>query len=210
MTFSLHVIRNDADLARGAQALAAAEPAFARIMDQVAPLPLRLRADGFAGILDIIVSQQVSTASAAAIWARIETAGLTSEAAVIAAGEDGLRAAGLSRPKARYALGVAEAGVDYDRLRSLPENEVIAQLCALKGIGPWTAEVYVMFCLGRADVFPSGDLALQEAAKVLFDLPARPSAAVLEEMARVWSPWRSVAARALFAYYRVIKARDGI
>ncbi len=203
-------IRNAEDLAGGAEWLAATEPRFAAIMTQVAPLPLRLRPGGFWGLLDIIVSQQVSTASAAAIRERLLAAGLDNAASVRTAGEDGLRRAGLSRPKARYALGLAEADVDYDSLRKVPDAEVIERLCALKGIGPWTAQIYVMFCLGRADAFPPGDLALQESAGVLFDLPGRPSAEELEAMSQAWSPWRSVAARALFAYYRVIKSREGI
>ncbi len=206
----LSTIKDADDLAIGADWLAAAEPRFAAIMDQVSPLPLRLRADGFWGLLDIIVSQQVSTASAAAIRERLSAAGLTTEAAVLAAGDEGLRAAGLSRPKARYALGLAGADVDYDALQVMPDADVIERLCALKGIGPWTAQIYVMFCLGRADAFPPGDLALQEATGVLFDLPARPTAEELEALSEAWSPWRSVAARALFAYYRVIKSREGI
>ena len=105
---------------------------------------------------------------------------------------------------------MAEAGIDFNRLRDLPDADVIKTLVAVPGIGPWTAEVYAMFSLGRADVFAPGDLALQEAAKVLFDLPERPSERVLRQMAQDWSPWRAVAARALWAYYRVIKDREGI
>lgn len=210
MNGACRTIQTAEDLAEGAAWLAQADPRFAAILPDVSPLPLRLRPDGFAGLLDIIVSQQVSTASAAAIRARLETAELMDPQAVRAAGEAGLRAAGLSRPKARYALGLAETELDYDALRALPDAQVMARLCALKGIGPWTAQIYLMFCLGRCDVLPAGDLALQEAARVLFDLPARPPPAELEALAKAWSPWRSVAARALFAYYRVLKSRDGI
>ena len=92
----------------------------------------------------------------------------------------------------------------------MSNDAAVARLVEVPGIGPWTAQVYVMFAMGRADAFPPGDLALQEAAKVLFDLPARPTAQELAEMAQVWSPWRSVAARALFAYYRLIKQREGL
>ena len=132
------------------------------------------------------------------------------QAAVQQASEDDLRACGLSRQKIRYGKALAEAGIDFNRLRDLPDADVIKTLVAVPGIGPWTAEVYAMFSLGRADVFAPGDLALQGAAKVLFDLPERPSERVLRQMAQDWSPWRAVAARALWAYYRVIKNREGI
>ena len=124
--------------------------------------------------------------------------------------EDDLRAAGLSRQKIRYAKALAEARIDYTALRTAPTDEVIGTLIAVPGIGVWTAEVYAMFSLGRADVFAPGDLALQEAARVLFDLPARPKERAFREMAEDWRPWRSVAARALWSYYRVVKNREGI
>ena len=174
------------------------------------PLPLRLRPPGFAGLLDIIVGQQVSVASARAIYARLVEAGLHQPENVLRAGDSGLRAAGLSRPKARYVLALAEREFEFDALHSLSDGDAIAALVAMPGIGPWTAQVYVMFCLGRRDVFPSGDLALQEAARGLFDLPARPTPKDLSAMAAAWSPWRSVAARLLFAYYRVLKQKEGL
>ncbi|MFG6563687.1 DNA-3-methyladenine glycosylase family protein [Sulfitobacter sp. 1A13421] len=200
----------DADVAEGAAWLAEREPRFAMALDQTGPLPLRLRPPGFAGLLDIIVGQQVSVASARAIYARLVTAGLDRPEIVLRAGDDGLRAAGLSRPKARYVLGLAERDFDFDALRGLPDHDAIAALVEIPGIGPWTAQIYVMFCLGRRDIFPSGDLALQEAARGLFDLPARPSPKDLSAMAVAWSPWRSVAARLLFAYYRVLKQKEGL
>ncbi|MFG6590903.1 DNA-3-methyladenine glycosylase family protein [Sulfitobacter sp. 1A12157] len=195
----------DADVAEGAAWLAEHEPRFAMALAQTGPLPLRLRPPGFAGLLDIIVGQQVSVASARAIYARLVTAGLDRPENVLRAGDDGLRAAGLSRPKARYVLGLAERDFDFDALHGLPDDEAMAALVDMPGIGPWTAQIYVMFCLGRRDIFPSGDLALQEAARGLFDLPARPSPKDFSAMAAAWSPWRSVAARLLFAYYRVLK-----
>lgn len=200
----------DADVAEGAAWLAEAEPRFAMAFARTGPLPLRLRPPGFAGLLDIIVGQQVSVASARAIYARLVTAGLDHPANVLRAGDDGLRAAGLSRPKARYVLALAEREFDFDALHSLPDAEAIAMLVAMPGVGPWTAQVYVMFCMGRRDVFPGGDLALQEAARGLFDLPARPTQKDLTAMATAWSPWRSVAARLLFAYYRVLKQKEGL
>ena len=204
------VITTDADVAEGAAWLARVEPRFAAALELTGPLPLRRRADGFGELLGAIVSQQVSTASAAAIWGRLTAAGLTQASAVSAHSEEELRGLGLSRQKARYAHALAAAGIDYTALRTAPDAEVVATLTQVPGIGTWTAEIYAMFSLGRADVFAPGDLALQEAARILFDLPARPKDGALRRMARDWSPWRSVAARLLFAYYRLAKQRDGI
>ncbi len=204
------IIETDACVAEGADWLAAREPRFAALLAETGPLPLRRRPDGFAALLDAILGQRVSTASAAALRARMETAGLMTEPAVAAATEDDLRACGLSRQKIRYAHALARAGLDYDGLRGRPDAEVIATLTALPGIGRWTAEVYALISLGRADVFAPGDLALQEAARLLFDLPGRPSEPALRAMAEDWSPWRAVAARALWAYYRVRRNREGI
>jgi DNA-3-methyladenine glycosylase II len=160
--------------------------------------------------LSAIVSQQVSVASANAIWARLEAAGLCDPAAMAAADEATLRAVGLSRQKARYGQALATAGIDFAALRSAPDAEVMAVLTAVPGIGQWTAEIYAMFALGRADVFAPGDLALQEAARLLFGMEARPSERALRGMAQGWAPWRAVAARLLWAYYRVAKEREGI
>jgi DNA-3-methyladenine glycosylase II len=206
----LRIIETEADVARGAAWLGAQSDAMARAIETAGPLSLRRRPDGFAALFNAIIGQQVSTASASAIGLRLETAGLTAPAAVIDAGEDGLRAAGLSRQKIAYALALARAGIDYDALRTAPDAEVIGTLTAVKGIGVWTAEIYAMFALGRADVFAPGDLALQEAARLIFDLPARPSEKALRIMAQDWSPWRAVAARLFFTYYRVAKGREGI
>jgi DNA-3-methyladenine glycosylase II len=197
-------------VAEGAAWLALREPAYARALEQVGDLPLRREADGFAALLRAIVGQQVSVASARAIWARLEAAGLTEAAAMAAASDDDLRAAGLSRQKARYGRALAQAGIDFDALRLMPDADVVARLVAVPGIGVWTAEIYAMFALGRADVFAPGDLALQEAARMLFGLEARPTEKALRAMAEDWSPWRSVAARVLWAYYRVAKERDGV
>lgn len=204
------IIHTDADVAEGAAWLAANDPRMAQALTQTGPLPLRRRPDGFAHLLSAIVSQQVSTASAAAIWTRMQEAGLITEPAILAAGDEGLRAVGLSRQKIAYAQALAGADIDYAALRDAPDAQVIATLVAVKGIGVWTAEIYAMFSLGRADVFAPGDLALQEAARVLYELPTRPTPKQLRQMAERWTPWRSVAARCLFAYYRIAKGREGI
>jgi DNA-3-methyladenine glycosylase II len=204
------IIISDACVAEGAAWLARAEPRFAHALAETGPLPLRRREDGFAALLSAIVSQQVSVASANAIWARLGAVGLTDRTVMAAASDDDLRAAGLSRQKARYGRALAQSAVDFDALRHLPTDQVVAQLTAIPGIGIWTAEIYAMFALGHADVFAPGDLALQEGARLLFDLPDRPKDRALRQMAEAWSPWRSVAARALWAYYHVQKNREGI
>lgn len=206
----MRIITSDACVAEGAAALAEMDARFASALEQTGPLPLRLRKDGFTALLDAIVSQQISVAAAAAIWGRMKAAGLTGPRKILWASDDDLRACGLSGQKIRYARALAEARIDYKALRGLPSDVVIASLVKVPGIGPWTAEIYAMFSLGHADVFPPGDLALQEAAKVLFDLPERPKERAFREMARSWAPWRSVAARLLWAYYRVEKQREGI
>lgn len=204
------IIQTEDCVAEGALWLAGHEPRFAEALALTGPLPLRRQADGFTALLDAIVGQQVSVASADAIWKRLEGAGLTGQAAMAAASDEDLRAAGLSRQKARYGRALAQSGIDFDALRALPDAEVVRVLTAVPGIGLWTAEIYAMFALGRADVFAPGDLALQEGARHLFGLPERPSERSLRAMSLGWSPWRAVAARALWAYYRVIRQREGI
>ncbi len=204
------IIRTSDCIAEGAEWLCAVEPRFARVLDETGPWPLRRKPDGFAELLSAIVSQQVSVASAAAIWGRLCDAHLTNGAAILASSDEALRALGLSRQKIRYARALAEAELDYDALRGLSDAAVISALTQVSGIGRWTAEIYAMFSLGRADVFAPGDLALQEAAKLLFDLAERPNEKELRSMSEHWSPWRAVAARALWAYYRVAKEREGI
>lgn len=171
-----------------------------------APLPRR-RPDGFPAIVASIIGQQVSAHAGAAILRRVE-AGLStvSAEAVLAKTDDDLRAFGLSRPKVKYIRGVAEAVVagelDFDALHHAPDHEVLETLTRLKGIGQWTAEIYLMFALGRPDVMPSGDLALAESAARLMGLDARPKPKELAVIAERWRPWRSTAALMLWYYYR--------
>ena len=204
------IIENDADVAEGAAWLAGIEPRFAAALALTGPLPLRRRADGFETLFSAIVSQQVSTASATAIWNRLVAIGATAPAGVLAASDAALRAAGLSRQKIAYGRAIAAPDLDFVALRGLPDAEVVTALTRIKGIGVWTAEIYAMFSLGRADVFAPGDLALQVAAQRLFELDARPPEKILRQMSLAWSPWRSVAARLLWAYYRVATRREGV
>ena len=211
MTEPVHRIINGHDcVAEGAAWLAAAEPRFAVALAATGPLPLRLRRGGYKALLGAIVSQQVSVAAARAIMGRIEDANLDGPRKLMRATDEELRACGLSRQKIRYARELSRARIDFEALRDASEAEIVATLTAVPGIGRWTAEIYAMFSLGHADVFAPADLALQESARMLFDLPARPTERELRAMAGPWSPWRAVAARLLWAYYHVAKEREGI
>ncbi|QPM89894.1 DNA-3-methyladenine glycosylase family protein [Pseudooceanicola algae] len=204
------ILTDEAVLAEGMTWLAARDAGMARIAATLPPPPLRRRAEGFATLLQAITGQQVSTASAAAIWGRVEQAGLTTPQAVMTAGEEGLRAIGFSRPKIRYALALAEAEMDFPALAALPDDSVLARLTALPGIGRWTAEIYATTALGRADILPAGDLALQEATRLLYGLQDRPAEAALRARGTAWSPWRGVAARMLWAWYGAEKRREAM
>jgi len=204
------IIETPACVAEGADFLAAIEPRFSHALTLTGTLPLRRRKDGFAALLDAIVSQQVSVAAADAIWGRLKQAGLTGPRKIMWASDDDLRACGLSRQKIRYARELAASGIRFPKLRDAPTDDVIETLIEVPGIGRWTAEIYAMFSLGRADVFAPGDLALQEAARILFEMEERPSEKALRQQSEAWSPWRGVAARLLWSYYRVAKEREGI
>ena len=206
---SERVIRDASCVAEGTDWLAARVPQFADALAISGPPPLRLRPDGFAALAEAITGQQVSVAAAAAIGGRLRAAGFHEPAAVRRADPEALRACGLSRPKTRYLMALAEADLDYAALRTRTSQEVIAQLVAIPGIGRWTAEIYALFALGRSDILPAGDLALQEAARLVFGLEARPTEGALRAMGRDWQPWRGVAARLLWAYYRAAKGREG-
>ena len=204
------LIETEADILEGCDWLTRAEPRFGKALELTGTPPLRRRDGGFGALLQTICAQQLSVASADSVWVKLCAAGANDPAVLLTMSEDTLRGLGLSRPKARYATALAEAAIDYPTLATMPENQAIATLTAVKGIGIWTAEIYLMFSIGRADVFAPGDLALQEAARMLFDLPQRPAENAMRAQAVEWSPWRGVAARLLWAYYRVAKQREGI
>lgn len=206
----VRIVETDACVIEGIDWLSARCPKMKAAYELTGPLCLRRKSDGFAELLSVIVGQQVSIASANAIWGRMKNAGITTPDTCRTASEDQLRAFGLSRQKIRYTKELANADINFDALRCMTSQSVIKSLVAVPGIGSWTAEVYTMFSLGHADVFAPGDLALQEAARILYDLPERPKEKVFRVMAQDWAPWRSVAARLLWAYYRVSKNREGI
>jgi len=204
------VIHSQACVDEGAEWLCSTCPHMKRAIGMTTPLPLRLREDGFDSLLDAIVSQQLSVAAANAIRGRMKAANLTGPHGIREASDGELRGCGLSSQKIRYARALASSGIEYRRLRETPTDKVVEILTEVPGIGRWTAEIYAMFSLGRADVFAPGDLALRESARILFGLDARPTEGSLREMAERWSPWRAVAARALWSYYRLAKGREGV
>ena len=204
------MIETQEDIREGLDYLAKIEPKFARARAVSGEIPLRRREGGFNALLEMILSQQVSVASANAISERLGKAGYKDQHKLSKATEEELRACGVSRQKARYITALATSDLNYKVLHTLPDNEVIQKLTAIPGIGIWTSEIYLMFSMGKRDVIAAGDLALQESAKLLFELPDRPTEKDLRSMAENWSPWRSVAARLLWAYYRVEKSREGV
>ncbi len=204
------IIETESCIAEGTAYLTKVEPRFAHAVSLTGPLPLRRRQDGFRALLDAIVSQQISVAAADSIWARLETIGAVEVDGLALRSDEELRACGLSRQKIGYARALAGSGIDFVGLRETPTPGVISTLVSIKGIGTWTAEIYAMFSLGRADIFAPGDLALQESYRLLFEIDKRPKEKVFREIANAWSPWRGVAARLLWAYYHVAKEKQGI
>lgn len=201
------IIETEADVRAGVRALRRKCPHMARVHDRTGDPPLRRHAPGFEGLARIIVGQQLSIASAEAIWGRVRLAAQPmTPRKFLALTDNELRGAGLSRGKVRTLRAVCQAvadGLDLDRLAHAPEGDVHEALTALHGIGPWSADIYLLFCLGRADAFAAGDLALQTAAERALGLKARPSSEALLDIAERWRPWRGVAAHLLWAYYKV-------
>ncbi len=201
-----------ADVERGLDALCKLDARLQAVRGKAGGVPLRLSEPGFASLASIIVSQQVSRASADAIFGRLTGLldPLTPEA-ILAAGETVFRDAGLSRPKQRGLIAAAQAvadGLDLHHLCSLDAAEAIAALTAVPGIGPWTAECYLLFSAGHPDVFPARDVALQSAVGHAFGIEPRPPEKTLVRIAESWAPWRGVASRLFWAYYREMKGRD--
>lgn len=203
------IIATDDDVREGVRALRRKCAIMRHVHDTAGHPPLRRRPAGFEGLARIIVGQQVSVASATAIWTRTaETCRPFEPGVLLALTDQQLAAAGLSRPKIRSLRAIAEAcsnGLDLAGLDGASEEQVHAALTEVVGIGPWTADVYIMFCLGRADGWAPGDLALQIAAQRAMGLAERPGAEALKEIGERWRPWRGVAARLLWAYYAALK-----
>lgn len=207
-------IRTEADLDAALAALVRADPRFEQALAAAGRPPLRKRPDGFAGLAAIVVAQQLSTASATAILERLKAAlDPLDHEAVLRARPAKLGRIGLSAPKIRtlkaIARAVDEGAIDLPSLVDMSAEDAHQALTALHGIGPWTADIYLLFCLGHADAWPAGDLALQEATRLLLGLKARPTAKEMGPLADAWRPWRGAAACTLWSYYRAVKKREG-
>lgn len=199
------------EIAAAREALIDLDPALARAHAQTPVFDWRVRTGGFEGLFHMIVDQQVSVASAAAIWARVSTGldGVVTPERVLATEIAVLRGFGLSIQKATYGHEIARAQVegriDFDHLERLSDEEAIARLVAIKGVGKWTAETFLMFSEGRQDVFPGGDIALQEAIRWADGATLRPTEKQTWARAEIWSPHRSVAAHLLWGWYGAVK-----
>jgi DNA-3-methyladenine glycosylase II len=209
-----HRIHTEADLDAALAALVKADPRFATIMAVAGHPPLRRRPDGYAGLAATVCAQQLSTASANAIWSRLAAAFDPFEpAAIMRARPARLARLGLSSAKIRALKEIARAiergHLPLKGLGDLAAEDAHTALIKVHGIGPWTADIYLLSCLGHADAWPAGDLALQEAARLAFKLRARPTATEMIPLAEPWRPWRGVAARLLWSYYRAVKGREG-
>lgn len=194
-------------------ALTGRAPQLSGMWEAVGPVLPRVNPKGFAGMAKVICGQQLSVASAAAIWGRFEhLPGALEPGSYLDLSEEVVRASGFSRGKFVALRVVAEAiaagDLDFAHVDALPAEEAIARLVALKGIGPWTAEVYLLFCAGHPDIFPAGDLALLKAAHHGLGLDARPTIKDMIVLARDWSPHRSAAALLFWRYFAALKQRD--
>lgn len=200
-------------IARARATLAAADPAMAELDATTPPFAWRTRLPGFAGLVRAIVGQQVSVASADAVWTRFEAAlgSPVTPQALLALDDATYREAGFSGQKTQYAKGIAEATaagrLDFERLSRAPYDAALAELVALKGIGAWTGEVFLMMAQGRLDAFPAGDIAVQEAMRWLDRMNARPTPDAAYARAAVWRPYRGVAAHMLWEWYVDVKNR---
>ena len=207
-------IRSESDITSAIGRLLAIEPAFRIVAEAAGPVPLRKLPTGYEGLAGIVVSQMVSRASADAIWGRLKVLlGEVTPASVLGHTVEELRGVGLSGAKESTLRILARAcadGLDLDRTATLPADEAIREMTDLKGIGLWTAEVYLLFAAGHPDIFPSGDVALRTAAGEAFGLSERPADKALRLMAADWQPERSIAARLLWAYYAGRHKRDAM
>ena len=208
-------ILSSEDVERGAVVLREIDPSLCVEMDQIGEIPLRLRPPGFAGLAEIVTGQQVSKASAAAMFSRLRNEVIPLDAeTLLRLGEEPLVRAGLSKAKQKtlngIALAIVDDGLDLDALCDVPPTDAMAVLTDLHGIGPWTAEVFLLFCAGHVDIFPAGDIALQQAMMDIGITSERPAERQARKIAEKWAPVRGVAARVLWAIYARYRSRSDI
>ncbi|WP_348654313.1 DNA-3-methyladenine glycosylase 2 family protein [uncultured Psychrobacter sp.] len=207
---SMTTLDSSAELKTHIQALIELEPRFAPVYEQVGVPSLRRNEGGFAALLRAIVGQQLSVAAASSIWQRLVDANLITPKTLIQADDDDLRAQGLSRQKIRYVRSLVDHDIDYQALTTMSDGEVIDTLTAVTGIGRWTAEMYLLFSLGRADILAVDDLAIRVAAMALLELPERPTPKQLKVATQSWSPYLSAASLLLWAYYGGLKDKEAM
>lgn len=186
------------------------EPKFLPIYQTLGIPDLRKNDGGFSQLMRAIIGQQLSTTAAKSIWQRLENANLINEQRIIQSSDEDLRQCGLSRQKIRYLRSLAEHQIDFVALNDMSDEQVIAVLTDVTGIGVWTAQMYLLFSLGRADVLATDDLAIKVASAVLLDLPARPTAKQLDKHTQHWSPYRSAASLLLWSFYGDLKQRNAL
>lgn len=211
----MRFIRCEDDLDWHIEGLAREHPVFVPLVAEAGSIPIRWLDSGFKGLVWVVTGQQISVAAGRAIFGRLEAAlGEITPHSVASATDETLRAAGFSAPKIRTLRALQQAALDgtldLEALERQNANDAVTTLCGIKGIGPWTAEVYLLFAAGHPDIFPAADLALQEAAKLAFALNTRPAMKELRAMSDAWAPSRSAAARLLWAYYRVKKGGKAV
>ena len=204
---TIQTIENSKELEAHISALINIEPRFAPIYEQVGVPDLRHNAGGFTQIMRAMVGQQLSVAAAASIWQRLVDRGLTTPAAIHAATDEDLRTQGLSKQKIRYTRSLVEHDIDFAALETLTDEEVIKTLIAVIGIGRWTAEMYLLFSLKRADVLAVDDLAIKVAAMDLLGLAERPTPKQLKNLTQDWSPHRSATSLLLWQYYGFLRQK---
>ncbi|WP_137046236.1 DNA-3-methyladenine glycosylase [Pseudolabrys sp. FHR47] len=210
-----HFLHTQGDLEAGLLELIRIDPRLAPVAETAGAFNLRRREGGYPGLCAIVCGQQLSTASAAAIRDRLFKAfDPFHHDAVVTARSDKLKRLGLSNAKIKAIKEIGKAvstgAIDLNAVGEMDADAAHQLLTALHGVGPWTADIYLLFCLGHADAFPAGDLAVQEAARIALNLRKRPDPKALTKIAESWRPWRGVAAHLMWAYYHVVKRREGI
>ena len=202
-----NTLNSQKDVNQGLNYLSKKENCLTNLIITINDFPIPKRSSGFEALLKIIISQQLSTKAANSIWNKFIDSNLTSRTNILAANEQTLLSRGLSRQKCIYVKALANEDINYNDLAKKSSEEIVNRLTQIKGIGKWTAQIYCLFSLGKANIFPSGDLALQEAIKIIFGLKERPSEQEVIKISENWDPWKSLAAHLLWDYYNKIKKK---
>lgn len=212
---SAEKLNSAADLARHLDALLLCDARLTAVRERAGVFEVRTTAPGFGGMARVVCGQQLSVASARAIWSRFAALpGALEPSTYLGLDETTVRATGFSGGKFRTLRAVAEAvtngELDFDRVADQPANEAIAALTRIKGVGPWTAELYLMFCAGHPDIFPAGDLAIQKAVGHGLGLASRPGTKELRAMSEGWAPHRAAAALLFWGYFAAMRGKEGV